>query len=345
MAALAARRLELVSRPAVLMAMPAPRLVHSDSWLDVIAHDYERALQRENLSPATVRIYLAALKQFSAFLREQGIEDLHQLDRDLVERWQDSLRQRVPPLKSSSRSLYGTATRLLLRWAAEKGIVDWRLEKAVVGTRTRHSLPRPIPPDDLALIKSVLAPRRARMTVVELRDRAMFHYFLTSGARVSEALQVRKRDFERPIVIQKGGTEKELRIPATVVTMVHDYLSVRRDDLPWLWLAHGNNVNAVHRLEASGVREAWRRLCIQLRIDRFTTHQLRHTCATELLERGVSELAIMEHLGHHNLQTLHVYSQVRDKQRKHVEDVMEQLVQPGRPTMLPKTGRRGYGAR
>lgn len=325
------------------MAMPAPRLVRSDSWLDVVAHDYERALLRQNLSPATVRIYMAATKQFFGFLRDQEVDDMHQLNADLIERWQDSLRARVPVLKASSRSLYGTATRLLLRWCAEKDIVEWRLEKAVVGVRTRQGRPRPIPPDDLALLKAVLGPRRARMTVVELRDRAMFHYFLTSGARVSEALQVRRRDFERAIVIQKGGSEKQLRIPQTVVAMIHDYLQVRRDALPWLWIAHGNNVNAVRRLEASGVREAWRRLCIQLRIDRFTTHQLRHTCATELLERGISELAIMEHMGHHNLATLHVYGQVRDKQRRQVEEAMEQLAQPGRPLLLPKIGRRGYG--
>jgi site-specific recombinase XerD len=322
------------------MAMPAPRLVHSDSWLDTVAIDYERALLRQNLSPATVRIYGTAIKNFFAFARDQGVDDLHDADRNLIERWQDALRNRTPPLRASSRSLYSTSVRQLLRWAAERDIVDWRLEKAIVGVRTRHNLPRPIPPADLAQLKAYLGPRRPRMTALELRDRAMFYFFLTSAARVSEALQVRRRDFERARVVQKGGTEKELRIPPTVVEMVNDYLAARRDDLPWLWIAHGNNVNAVRKLADSGVREAWRRLCYLLGIDRFTTHQLRHTAITELLDRGIGELAIADHAGHHGLQTIHNYGQVRTHAREQLLDAMEDLAQPAQAGFVKQLQRR-----
>jgi len=321
------------------LSKPARELIRSESWLDTVAADYERALYRQNLSPATVRVYNGALKNFFTFLREQDVHDLHRLDRDLIERWQDALRAHMPPLKASTRSLYGTGVRKLLRWAAEQDILDGRLEKAIVGVRTRSSQPRPIPPEDLNTLKAFLGPRRPRATVVELRDRALFFCLLTSAARVSEALQMRRRDFERAIVIQKGGTEKALHMPPTAIAMIEDYLAVRKDDLPWLWIGHGNNVNAVKRLEGAGVREAWRRLCYLLHIDRFTTHQLRHTCITEMLARGISELVTADHAGHHDIRQIHVYGQVRDHQRRQALDAMENLAQqPGRPRLTPKSG-------
>jgi len=55
----------------------------------------------------------------------------------------------------------------------------------------------------------------------------------------------------------------------------------------------------------------------------------------------VPELVIAEHLGHHGLGSLHIYGQVRDKQRQHAVAVMDDLVQPPRPHMLPKISRRG----
>ncbi|MHB8589810.1 MAG: tyrosine-type recombinase/integrase [Candidatus Dormibacteraceae bacterium] len=296
-----------------------------DSRLGSIGADFRRALLRRNLSPATVRSYLGGCDHLFRFVREQGIDDLHDLTRDLLERWQDSMLVRGPLLKANSRGLYCKAVKQLIDWAADQGMVDARLERAIVKVKKSRGQPRPLTPEALATIRAFLQPRRPGMTAVELRDRAMFHYFLTSGARVSEALQVRRKNFERAVVRQKGGSDKQLVIPPTVEAMVHDYLSARRDDLPWLWITHSNQPS--RRLADSGVREAWRRLCHRLKLRRFTTHQLRHSCATEMLDAGVGESATADHLGHHDLSTLSVYGQVRGHQREEALDVMEQLAE------------------
>jgi site-specific recombinase XerD len=328
--------------------MPAPQLIHSDSWLDRVADSFERDLMRRDLSPATARTYGNGIKSLFTFLRDQGVDDLHYLNRDLLERWQDYLRERVPVLKSSTRGLYATATRQLIGWAADHDIVDLKLQRALVGVRTRkrddeHSR-QPIPDEDLERIMAFLGPRRARMTLVDLRDRAMFFYLLTTGARVSEALQVLRTNFLKARVRQKGGTHIDLEATVTVAAYIDDYLRARTDDLPWLWIAHGNNTNAVKKLADSGVREAWRRLCRRLSIDRFTTHQLRHTCATRIYEDGGDEIAIMTHLHHADTRTAHRYTKVSDRKRQQTLDALDRFVQNGsRPRLLPKIGRRGYG--
>ena len=338
------------------MATPARQLVESDSWLERVGPSFERSLLREELSPQTVRSYMIGIKNLFAFLHDQGVEDLVQLDRDLLERWQDSMRERVPPLRAGSRSLYATAVRRLIGFAADRDIVDWKLERAIKGVRQRRRdsehVRQPIPPADLELLKAYLGPRRARMTLIDLRDRALFFVLYTTGLRVSEALQMPREGYESCRVRQKGGSYIDIFVPPTVTLYVADYLHARRDDLPLLWVALGNNTNAIRPLQDSGVREVWRRLCRQLGIEYFTTHQLRHTCATELRAAGVSEQGQADWLHHADTRTVHKYAKDRGgEMRQQTLGVMEDIVRRGArsasmaPEMLQRRARPGGRAR
>jgi site-specific recombinase XerD len=341
------------------MAMPAPQLVHSDSWLENVSGSFERALLREEMSPKTVRSYGIGIKNFFAFLRENGVDDFANINRDLLERWQDAMRERSdPPLRAGSRSLYGTAVRRLIGWAADRDIVDWKLERAIKGVKTRRRgsdhVRQPIPPEDLAILKAHFGPRRARMTVIDLRDRAIFWVLYATGVRVGELLQMPRENFQHSRVRQKGGTYINIEIPATVAGYVGEYLYTRHDDLPWLWLALGNNTNSIRQLADSGVREIWRRTCRQLGIEYFTTHQLRHTCATELRAAGVSEQGQADWLHHADTRTIHRYAADRGgEMRQNTLEVMEQLVRRGGPGIAPEMlsrrstpgGRPRYGLR
>src|SRR5258708_7948837 len=131
----------------------------SDSSLDLLLPAFERGLLRENLSVSTVRSYRWALEDLARFMRDQaGTDDVADLDRDLLERWQDHLRERPSALgghlKAPSRSNASTAVRRLIRFAAEREMLDWRLERAVVRVRTVQNDPRPIEPDDLAVLQA-----------------------------------------------------------------------------------------------------------------------------------------------------------------------------------------------
>jgi len=286
---------------------------------------------RRQLSANTVRIYRWALQDLFEFLKARGVEDVRALHREHLERWQDRMIE--TRWKPRTRSLAVTAARQLIEWAADRDLVDLRLKKSLVKVRAPQLLPRPIPAEDLAKIKALLLPRRRKATIVELRDRALFFYLLTTTARVSEALQVERDEVEDAMVRQKGGTQKRLMAPPAAMEMVHDYLAARADDSPWLWISHKTNA-PLHRLAPAGVREIWRKVARKAGVKPWTTHQLRHTGATELLEAGVPELVIAEHLGHHGLGTLHIYGQVRQRQRQQAVDVMERLMEP--PRLLPK---------
>ncbi len=300
-------------------------------WLGLI-DGFERALQRRRLSPETVRTYRVGILDLQRFLGDQGCDEVRDVTVDILERWQDTLGPRV---RATTSSTYSTAVRRLLHWAGIQGLVDSRLEHAIGPVKTVEGRPRPIPPLDLALIKAYLLPKWPHMGIVALRDRALFFYLLTTGARVSEALQAPRDNFVSPAVRQKGGTEKVLRIPPATIDLVSDYVHARRDDSPWLWISHKTNA-PLGRLGPPGVREVLRKLAAKLGIPPFTTHQLRHTCATELRKAKVPDLAVVEKLGHHDLGSLHIYGEVQESERELADEAMQKLVSGSRPALLPR---------
>jgi integrase len=76
-------------------------------------------------------------------------------------------------------------------------------------------------------------------------------------------------------------------------------------------------------LHPDGVRLIWIRLARLAGVKPWTTHQLRHTCATILLHAGVPLIVIAEHLGHSGLGAVHRYAEVGEDLRQRAIDVMQ----------------------
>ena len=123
-----------------------------------------------------------------------------------------------------------------------------------------------------------------------------------------------------------------------------------------LWISLGNNTNAIRPLQDSGVRDIWRRTCRHLGIEYFTTHQLRHACATDLRGAGVSEQGQADWLHHADTRTVHRYAHDQGgEMRMHTLEVMEEIVRRGsRASSMPAEmlqrrsrpgGRARYGLR
>jgi integrase len=280
---------------------------------------YEAARKREGLAAGTIHGDLFVARGLVRFLEAAGVTRPQGLSRSALEGWQDSLR---PRLGSKSRAMAATSARGFLRWLAGQGLVDLRLVHAVRFVKVPRLRPRPIPASDLERLLALLRPRpSAYASLAMLRDRALFLYLLSTGARVSEALQVTRDDVDLPVVRQKGGSEKVLLCPPAVKEAIDDYLACRHDDCPWLWV--GGSGSSFRPLHPDGVRLIWIRLARLAGVKPWTTHQLRHTCATILLHAGVPLIVIAEHLGHSGLGAVHRYAEVGEDLRQRAIDVMQ----------------------
>ena len=309
--------------------MSTPGSDATDGSLDGGVAAFTATQRRRGLSPNTIRTYGWSLDYFIEFLAVRQVYDFEDLRREHVEAWQDQLVERE--LAAKTRSIAHTAVRQFLLWAADRELVDWRLTRAIVMVRTQRRRPRPIPHPHLIRILAAIGPLRPSMTVRELRDRALFIVLLVSGARISEALQLTREDFadaEQPIVLrQKGGTEKELLITPTAREWVLDYLRRRRDRLPQLWVTTGRGLG--QPLSREMVTRIWRNLALRVGVPRWTSHQLRHSSASELKRGQVGDLVVADHLGHSNLATLANYAAVVDVHRDQKVEVLEGVVSLG----------------
>lgn len=306
--------------------LPPLTVLESVAGLEALGDEWLRSLRRSGRSPNTEKSYGWAIGDLRKFVLETyGVTDSHQLQTDHIERWQD--RQIERGVGDQSRSLSATAVRSWLQWMAlrRKGI-DPNLWLAVAKVRTRRLLPRPLEDANLRKLLTHLQMRWPHgPTLLQLRDRALIVYLLSTGARISEVLQVTRLDFDRAVVWRKGGAEGKLMPGALALEAVSDYLAARKDDLPWLWIGLTRGIPE-GRLTAEGVRHICTRLAKAAGVPHFSPHQLRHSAATITYDETGDALAAADFLGHADLSTIRNYARVSPKRLRLVMDALDRVL-------------------
>lgn len=158
-----------------------------------------------------------------------------------------------------------------------------------------------------------------------LRDRAMLELLYATGIRVSELINIDidhvhlTMGFVR--VIGNGNKERIIPVGRTASEAIKIYLDQGRphflakkhkDDA--LFLNHQGK-----RLTRQGFWKILKKLTATAGIDKeLTPHTLRHSFATHLLENGADIKAVQEMLGHADLSTTQIYTQVTKTRLKDV---------------------------
>ena len=144
-----------------------------------------------------------------------------------------------------------------------------------------------------------------------LRDRTLFELLYSSGLRVGEAasLKVKDIDFERRLMIVRGKFDRDRRVPISEVAhdfLVH-YLRTRIEN-PEAWVFPGS----VGHLTQVHISDRFRELLRRFDMDKpeISTHSIRHSTATHLLENGASVRHVQELLGHSSIESTVRYTQV-----------------------------------
>lgn len=288
-------------------------------WWSALCEGYLRSLSRRARRPNTLIAYRNELEDFGTWLLEKRIKDLSELKRIHVEDWQDDLQGRK---KVSTQGVAATALRGFLKWAADQELelASPTLWLRVATPRVPPPLPNPIPMRDLQIMKRALADAEPAQ-LWRLRTRALFWLIYSSGCRISEALSLMRGAFadgDNTAVIQKGGRRHTLVISEGARQALADYQLLRRDRVPSLF-ASLDSPGEDQPLRKREVQESWDLLAAALEVERFTTHQLRHSCATDIL-RGTGDIMLAaKHLGHRSLQAIQGYAEVAmDKRRQAV---------------------------
>ncbi|MBO4914589.1 MAG: tyrosine recombinase XerC [Oscillospiraceae bacterium] len=145
------------------------------------------------------------------------------------------------------------------------------------------------------------------------RDYAILTIFLNCGLRISELCGLNLTDIQDEAlrVLGKGNKVRIVYLNEACLNAVNSYLAVRRPitgrDQNALFLSSRNtriSKSMVHALVKKHISEAG------LDATQYSSHKLRHTAATLMLQNGVDVRAVQEVLGHEHLNTTEIYTHI-----------------------------------
>jgi site-specific recombinase XerD len=220
----------------------------------------------------------------------------------------------------ASRARALVAIRSWLRWLAREELIAGDLSNGVTLPKLEQRLPRPMPADELTRL---LASLRSE-TPIDRRDRALVHFLISTGCRISEALALDRTDLPRQgsrvIVTGKGSKQRAVYLTDDARAALDDYLQGRDDTSMALFVNYDRSIRpgVDRRLTAAGARHVVRRLRRELGAWSFTSpHVARHTAATTLLEVTDGDVRLVQEvLGHANLNTMQGYTKIVDSRKQ-----------------------------
>jgi integrase/recombinase XerC len=314
-----------------------------------------------NLSPNTLRAYLADVRQFEKYLcetsaeRYEGARDPSRVTARDIRSWLALLHG------SNSASTQGrklASLRSFFRFLLREDQIDHDPTAGLPAPKTPRRPPRPLPVDDChALISS---PKHAgKPDPVEeleaLRDLALVEFLYGTGIRVGELVSLDVRDIELQAaqvrVLGKGRKERVVPIPKYALAALAAWISARTRPgvlaeplFISLFRGRGSEQSA-RRPRRLGDRDIRRILNARARdagiVDRVHPHRLRHSYATHLLDMGADLREIQELLGHSSLSTTQKYTAVSVEQLRRVYDDAHPRsgVRPAKRSNVSRKGR------
>jgi integrase/recombinase XerD len=174
----------------------------------------------------------------------------------------------------------------------------------------RIDSPRTPRPDPAVMTETEVA--RVLDTVREPRDKALLELLYATGLRASEAAGLRLADLHETYVRVRGKGSRDRLVPVgrRALAAIREWVRVRASEHPatdFLFVTRTNRPMSRNDVWAV-VRRAV--MAAGLSGKGFSTHTLRHSCATHLLNGGADMQTIQKILGHESMATTQTYTHV-----------------------------------
>jgi integrase/recombinase XerC len=279
------------------------------------------------LSRHTVAAYRRDLVELAAFLDryyEDALWTWGGVDRLALRAYLGELSRRGRARRTIARKL--SAARSFFRFLHREETIEANPARAVRAPRLERKLPSWLSRAEMDRMFVAAANRSAEGSFLGARDHAILELFYATGIRLSElnGLDVADLDLigDQAKVRGKGRKERIVPLGKPAVHALRRYEN-RRQEL----LAHvtQGDRKAVF-LSAHGRRISSRQIQNIVRKyleaasddDELSTHSLRHSFATHLLDGGADLRAVQELLGHASLSTTRIYTHTSQERLKKV---------------------------
>jgi len=288
------------------------------SW-HAMVKDYLQHMAVHNYSDNTAKYRREHLYVFSLWAQERDLPQPIQITKNHLERYQQHLfyyrKKNGEPISAHYKHGQIMSLRAFFKWASKQNRILYNPASELEPPRAEKRLPRYIL--TVADVETIMA--QCNITdPIGLRDRAILETLYSTGMRRCEiaSFKIHDLDFERgTVIIRQGKGKKDRMIPIgeRALAWINRYLKevrstlLREPDDGTLFLAtrylEPLSLDQLSQLVHDYIKSA--NLGKQ-----GGCHLLRHACATLMLEAGADIRFIQAILGHSNLKTTEIYTQV-----------------------------------
>jgi len=259
----------------------------------------DRLLRLRNYSPKTRKAYLLYIKDYIRFAKKSGIKDKQKAIEDFL---LDKHKSKQSP---QTINLALNAVKFLyVEVLKNPQKIDLKFAKR------SKKLP-------------IVLSRAEIERIIEVTDNPKYKLMISlgyaCGMRVSEVtkLQVADLDIAELVVHIKGAKGKKDRISVLPEKLQDDLRNIIAGKKVYDFIFPSNRGG---RLTTTSLQKMFRKSLAKAKISKPATfHSLRHSFATHLLENGTDVRYVQELLGHSNIRTTQIYTQVTNPKLKNIK--------------------------
>jgi integrase/recombinase XerD len=273
-------------------------------------------LQTErNYSDNTTAAYRNDLGQFVTWLdaTHPDLTSWADVDFDVVSGYVEHLKDQSYTASSVARK--AAAIKSFFHFLLARGQISADPTAKLESPKVKKRLPQTLTAEE---VQRLLATPSQKSSPKNLRDNALLHVLYATGMRVTEVvtLQVEDANLKESTLVCPGKDGKGRVLPLDEETqqILTDYLDngrphlVKDKDVDALFLNHRGQ-----QLTRQGLWLIIKAYANQADLgDKVTPHTLRHSFAAHRLESGSELREVQQLLGHANISTTQVYSQLQE---------------------------------
>ena len=278
---------------------------------DAITDFIHYCLFEKGLTDQTIKSYQNDLDIYQGFLQENGVEQVCDITSQNIK---DFLKFRVSCESSSTVAHNLTVIKNFHKYLIKENIVRDDVSLFISRPKLQKRLPRSLSVEEVDRLLDITL-----VTPFDYRNKAMLELMYGAGLRVSElvSLTLNQVDLENGLIriMGKGRKEREIPIGEYGIYYLTQYLDCRSQLIKYhrqeeaLFLNnHGKQITR------QGFFKILKKLLLEKGLNPdVSPHTLRHSFATHLLSRGADLRSIQEMLGHSDISTTKIYTQVSDE--------------------------------
>jgi len=286
--------------------------------MEVLVEQFIEFLEKDKqLSLNTLQSYRRDIDQYITYLKDINLKNISNTNKTTIIAYLMHLQKKGRATSTISRNL--ASLRSFYQYIFKNNLIKQDPTLDLESPKVEKKLPQVLSTKEVEL----LLEQPKCIDLKGYRDKAMLELLYATGIRVTEliSLDITDVNIDKGFIrCCKGTRERTIPIGSIALNALKEYLSkargllIQKEDEKALFV----NING-KRLTRQGFWKIIKLYKNQAKINKdITPHTLRHSFAAHLLDNGADLKSIQEMLGHSDISSTQIYTQIAKNKLKEV---------------------------